>query len=345
MTKVVTFGEIMMRLSTQGHARIAQADSFRVGFGGAEANVAVNLAGLGVEAEFVTKLPDNELGNAALNDIRKFGVGVSHIVRGGDRLGVYYLESGASVRPSKVVYDRAGSSIATAVTSEFDWNTIFQGASWFHFSGITPALSESTLSILEQALIAARTAGMVVSCDLNYRSKLWTKRAACDTMSRLAPYIHVLIANEQDAADVFGISATGSDICGGKLDFAGYCEVANELYERFGFKCVAITQRESISASDNRWSALLYDCAMTKQFYRSKTYDLHIVDRVGGGDSFAAGLIYGLSNFGTNEMQRTLDFAVAASALKHTIEGDYNAVSLQEIEALVGGNASGRVVR
>ena len=340
MKKVITFGELMLRLAPEGYLRFVQSDKYEATFGGAEANVAVSLANYGLHAAFVSKLPTHEIGQAAVNSLRKFGVDTSLVVRGGERVGIYYCEKGASQRPSKVVYDRAYAAIAMAARSDFDWDKIFDGATWFHFTGITPALSDEMAVICEDACRAAKERGITISCDLNYRKKLWSKAKAGEVMGKLCQYIDYCIANEEDAKDVFGIEADNTDIYGGKLDRDGYISVAKKLTDRFGFKGVAITLRESKSANDNDWSAMLYT---NGQAYFSKKYSMHIVDRVGGGDSFGAGLIYSLVN--GFEAQRTIEFAVAASCLKHTIEGDYNMVSVAEVENLAGGDASGRVQR
>ncbi len=340
MSKVVTFGELMLRLAPENYLRFVQSDKYEATFGGAEANVAVSLANYGVDVAFVTKLPSHEIGQAAVNSLRKFGVDTSEIVRGGDRVGIYYCEKGASQRPSKVVYDRAYSAISQAKISDFNWNKIFKGVEWFHFTGITPALSDNVAKICLKACQEAKKRGITVSCDLNFRKKLWSKEKAGEVMGELCNYVDYCIANEEDAKDVFGIEADNTDIYGGKLDREGYISVAKKLTERFNFKGVAITLRESISASDNNWSGMLY----TKgEAYFSKKYSMHIVDRVGGGDSFGGGLIYSLLN--GYDPQRTIEFAVAASCLKHSIEGDYNMVSVKEVETLAGGDASGRVQR
>lgn len=340
MNKIITFGEIMLRLAPAGYYRFTQAAAFQATFGGGEANVAVALANFGMDAAFVTKLPKHELGQAAVNNLRQFGVDTSKIVRGGGRIGVYYLEKGASQRPSKVIYDRAGSAIATATADDFDWNAIFDGASWFHFTGITPALGENVSAICLDALKAAKAKGLTVSCDLNYRKNLWSREKAGEVMGSLLKYADLCIANEEDAADVFGIHAKNSDVSSGKINHDSYKEVATALVERFGFKQVAITLRESISANDNNWAAMLFD---GKDFFFSKKYAVRIVDRVGGGDSFGAGLIYGALN-GLSSAD-TLEFAVAASCLKHSVEGDFNLVSVEEVKKLAGGDASGRVQR
>lgn len=340
MGKFITFGEIMLRLAPLGYERFVQAKEFSAIYGGGEANVAVSLANYGKEAYFVTKLPKHEIGQSAVNELRKFGVNTSYIARGGNRLGIYFCEKGASQRPSKVIYDRANTSISEANSEDFDWKKIFDGAEWFHFTGITPALSDKCTEIAMEAVKAAKEAGVTVSVDLNYRKKLWTTEKAGKVMDELVKYCDVVIANEEDAEKVFGIKADETDIEGGKLSDEGYKKVAQELLDRFKLKCVAITLRESYSASDNGWSAMLYDGT---NFYKSRKYNIHIVDRVGGGDSFGAGLIYGLTS-GLN-MQSSLDFAVAASCLKHTVEGDANMVSVEEVITLMKGDGSGRVQR
>ena len=340
MKKVVTFGELMLRLAPEGYYRFAQAETFGATFGGGEANVAVSLANYGLDAAFVTKLPTHEIGQMAVNSLRRYGVDTSYITRGGDRVGIYYLEKGASQRPSKVIYDRAYSAIALASKEDFDWEKIFDGAEWFHFTGITPALGDNVAEICLEAVKAAKKLGLKVSCDLNYRKKLWTSEKAGKVMAELMPYVDVCIANEEDASDVFGIKAENTDIEGGKIDGEGYKEVAKKLKERFGFSYVAITLRSSISANDNVWAAMLYD---GNDCYFSRKYHMHIVDRVGGGDSFGAGLIYAMLD--GKDAQGIIEFAVAASCLKHSIEGDYNMVSVAEVESLAGGNASGRVQR
>ncbi|MBO7683541.1 MAG: sugar kinase [Kiritimatiellae bacterium] len=340
--KVVTFGEIMMRLNPEGYRRFVQADRFEVSYAGGEANVAVSLANYGVKASFVTKLPDNPLGVAARNEVRRFGVDTSDIAWGGPRLGIYFAEKGASQRASKVVYDRAGSSIALAKRGDFDWARIFRGAKWFHFTGITPALGGECPAICLDALRYCRAHGITVSCDLNYRGKLWTKAEAGRCMARLVRYVDVLIANEADAADVFGIVGKGSDVESGRLDKAGYASVAGQLVKRFGCGKVAITLRTSLSASDNLWAGMIYDAKSGRALF-SREYRLHIVDRVGGGDSFGGGLVYALLS-GRSDAD-AIEFAVAASALKHTVELDFNHVSAAEVEALVAGNGTGRVQR
>ena len=338
--KVITFGELMLRLAPENYLRFVQSNKFQATFGGAEANVAVSLSCYGVDACFVSKFPTHEIGQLAVNSLRQVGVDTSKIVRGGDRLGIYYCEKGASQRPSKVIYDRANSAIATASKEDFDWDSIFEGANWFHFTGITPALSDSVAEITLEACKKAKEKGITISCDLNFRKKLWDRKKAEKVMSELCKYVDYCIANEEDAKDVFGIEADNTDIYSGKLNKEGYISVAKKLTDKFNFKGVAITLRESKSANDNDWSAMLYT---EGQAYFSKKYSIHIVDRVGGGDSFGAGLIYSFIN--GFDYQKTIEFAVAASCLKHSIEGDYNYVSVAEVLNLAGGDASGRVQR
>lgn len=340
MPNVVTFGEIMLRLAPQGYLRFLQEPEFQATFGGGEANVAVSLANYGISTAFVTALPKNDIGEAAIRTLRYHGVDTSYISRSGQRVGIYYLEKGASQRPSKVIYDRAHSSIAEAAREEFDWERIFEGAEWFHFTGITPALGDSAAAICLDAVRAAKEKGVTVSCDLNYRKNLWTTEKASQVMGELMKYVDVCIANEEDAEKVFGIKAGNTSVEAGTLDKAGYVDVAKQLRDRFGLRYVAITLRTSLSASDNRWAAMLYNG--TEDFL-SREYTMHIVDRVGGGDSFAGGLIYGLM---TGKTERdALEFAVAASCLKHSVEGDFNLVNAKEVEALAQGDGSGRVKR
>ena len=340
MKKVVTFGELMLRLAPENYLRFLQSDKYQATFGGAEANVAVSLANYGIPACFVSKLPAHEIGQAAVNSLRKFGVDTSMVVRGGERVGIYYCEKGASQRPSKVIYDRAYSSIAMAKPEDFDWKSILKDVCWFHFTGITPALSDQVAQICLDALKACKEMGITVSCDLNFRKKLWSKEKAGQVMGELCHYIDYCIANEEDAKDVFGIEAENTDIYGGKLNHEGYKSVAKQLADKFGFEKVAITLRSSISASDNDWAGMLYD---GENYCFSKSYHLHIVDRVGGGDSFGGGLIYAILT--GKSTQEAIEFAVAASALKHSVEGDYNRVSVAEVEKLAGGDGSGRVQR
>lgn len=338
--RIVTFGELMLRLAPEGYYRFVQAETFGATYGGGEANVAVSLANYGLDAKFVTKLPAHEIGQAAVNSLRKYGVDTSDIVRGGERVGIYFLEKGASQRPSKVIYDRAGSSIATATREDFNWEKIFDGVDWFHFTGITPALGDETAQICLEACKAAKKAGATISCDLNYRNKLWSKEKAGQVMAGLCEYVDVCIANEEDASDIFGITAKDTDVKSGTVNHEGYKDVARQLAERFHFSKVAITLRESLSANDNNWSAMLYDGS---DYYFSKKYKMHIVDRVGGGDSFGGGLICAeLNGYGPKD---AIEFAVAASCLKHSIEGDYNMVSIDEVLKLAGGDGSGRVQR
>ena len=340
MSRVITFGEIMMRLNPEGYLRFVQADKFEATYAGGEANVAVSLANYGQDAAFVTKVPSHEIGQADVNELRRYGVDTSLIVRGGDRLGIYFAEKGASQRPSKVIYDRAGSAISQASTADFDWEKIFAGADWFHFTGITPALGGELPEICLNACQAAKKLGVKISCDLNYRKKLWTREEAGRVMAGLMPYVNVCIANEEDAKDVFGIAAEDTDLNTGKLSREGYISVARQLTERFGFEKVAITLRGSISASDNNWAGMLYSGG---EAFFSTTYHMHIVDRVGGGDSFGGALIHSLLSGW--DSQKAIDFAVAASCLKHSVEHDFNMVSVSEVLSLAGGNTSGRVQR
>ena len=340
MAKIVCFGEIMGRLNPEGYLRLRQAKTLEISYCGGEANVAVSLANYGMDAKYVTKLPDNALGQCAIDELRRFGVGTDDIVLGGERLGMYYVEKGASQRPSKVIYDRKYSSISQASREDFDWEKILEGAEWFHFTGITPALGENLPDICLDALKVCKAKGISVSCDLNFRKKLWSREKAGEVMATLMPYVDVCIANEEDAYDVFGIKATDTDLTGGKLNKDGYREVAKKLMDRFGFKKVAITLRTSLSATDNLWAGMLYD---GKDYCFSKEYAIHIVDRVGGGDSFGGGLVYALMN--GYSTQEAVEYAVAASCLKHTIELDFNMVSVDEVKALMGGDGSGRVQR
>ena len=340
MGKVITFGEIMLRLAPNGYYRFFQNDQMQATFGGGEANVAVSLANYGEDVSYVTKLPTHAIGEAAVLNLRSFGVDTKYIVRGGDRVGIYFLEKGASQRGSVCIYDRAHSAIQEADKSDFDWDKIFDGAEWFHFTGITPALGKNLVEICLDACAHAKKKGVKISCDLNYRGKLWTREEARDAMTKLCKYVDVCISNEEDAKDVFGIEAENTDITGGKLNKDGYKSVAKQLMDKFGFEKVAITLRTSISASDNDWAGMLYD---GNDYYFSKEYHLRIVDRVGGGDSFGGGLIYAIRH--GYDSQKAINFAVAASALKHSIEGDFNRVTLKEVEKLAGGDASGRVQR
>lgn len=340
MAKVVTMGEIMLRLSTPGQTRFVQSESFDIVYGGGEANVAVSLANYGHDAYFVTKLPKHEIGQSAVNALTRYQVKPDFITRGGERVGIYFLETGASMRPSKVIYDRANSAIALADPKDFDFDLIFKDAKWFHWSGITPAISKKAAELTRLACIAAKKAGATISVDLNYRKKLWTPAEAQRVMKELMQYVDVCIGNEEDAELVLGFKPKHTDISSGKLEIDSYKEIFKEMKDAFGFKMIATTLRESYSASKNGWSALLYD---GKTFYQSKHYTIDpIIDRVGGGDSFSGGLIHGLL---TRKPQEAIEFAVAASALKHTILGDFNQVTEAEVDILSGGDASGRVQR
>ena len=342
MAKIITFGELMLRLQPNNYERFVQASQVEFSFGGGEANVAVSLANYGMDAAFVTKLPAHAIGQAAVNSLRRYGVDTSLIVRGGDRVGIYFNEKGASQRGSVCIYDRANSAIAKANAEDFDWDKIFNGAEWFHFTGITPALGQNVADICLEACKAAKAKGIKISCDLNYRGKLWTRAQARETMTKLCEYVDVCISNEEDAKDVFGIEAEATDIYGGTLNHEGYKSVAKQLADKFGFEMVAITLRESHSASANGWSAMLYN-VVEDAYCFSKKYELTIIDRVGGGDSFGGGLIYAVLN--GKDTQAAVEFAVAASALKHTIGGDYNMVTVAEVEKLAGGDGSGRIQR
>ncbi len=340
MAKVVTFGELMIRLQPYNYERFVQADHLEFTFGGGEANVAVSLANYGLDASFVTKLPAHAIGQCAVNSLRRYGVDTSKIVRGGDRVGIYFNEKGASQRPSVCIYDRAHSAIQEAQSADFDWEKIFDGVDWFHFTGITPALGPNVVEICREACKAAKARNIKISCDLNYRGKLWTRDQARAAMTDLCQYVDVCISNEEDAKDVFGIEAEATDITAGELNKEGYKSVTKQLADKFGFEKVAITLRESKSAFDNDWSAMLYDGT---DYCFSKLYHLHIIDRIGGGDSFGGGLIYALLS--GKDTQAAVEFAVAASALKHSIEGDYNFATIAEVEKLAGGDGSGRVQR
>ncbi len=333
----------MLRLSTPGFSRFVQTNHLDVVYGGGEANVAVALSNFGLKSAFITKIPTHEIGQAAVNQLRRFGVDTSFIVRGGDRLGIYFLETGASQRPSKVIYDRANSAVTQMESDEVDWNAAFDGANWFHWTGITPALGETAQKALKDACIAAKAAGIVISCDLNFRSKLWTTEEAQVVMNPLMEYVDVCIANEEDADKSLGFKAGTTDVESAHLDEEGYYQLARELKKHYGFKTVAITLRESFSASRNGWSALLHDDKDCITPTRSTQYDVQLVDRVGGGDSFASGLIFGLLT--KENTQDALEFAVAASCLKQTIPGDLNLVSKEEVEKLISSGGSGRVER
>lgn len=340
MSKIVTLGEIMLRLSPKGNYRFVQSDSFQVIPGGGEANVAVSLANYGHASYFVSKLPAHEIGQIAVNGLRRYGVNTDYIVRGGDRVGLYYAETGASMRPSKVIYDRANSAIAEADPSDFNFDEIMEGADWFHWSGITPAISDKAAELTRLACEAAKRHHVTVSVDLNFRKKLWTSEKAIAVMRPLMKYVDVCIGNEEDAQLCLGFKPD-ADVEGGKTDAEGYYGIFKGMMKEFGFKYVVSTLRESFSATHNGWKALIYD---GKEFYQSKHYDINpIIDRVGGGDSFSGGLIHGMLTY--KDQTKALEFAVAASALKHTIPGDFNVVSTSEVESLAGGNANGRVQR
>ena len=340
MAKVVTMGEIMLRLSTPGQTRFVQSDNFDVVYGGGEANVAVSLANYGHEAYFVTKLPTHEIGQSAVNALRQYGVHTEHIARGGDRVGIYFLETGASMRPSKVIYDRANSAIAEADPEDFDFDAIMEGADWFHWSGITPAISDKAAELTKLACEAAKRHGVKVSVDLNFRKKLWTKEKAQSIMRPLMEYVDVCIGNEEDAELCLGFKPD-ADVEKGETGAEGYKAIFKQMAEEFKFEYVISTLRESFSATHNGWKALIYN---GEEFYESKRYDINpIIDRVGGGDSFSGGIIHGLLT--KPNQGEALEYAVAASALKHTIPGDFNLVSVAEVEALAGGDASGRVQR
>lgn len=330
----------MLRLAPHGYYHFNQAQDFEATFGGGEANVAVSLANYGMDCAFVSKIHAHAIGQCAINDLRKYGVDTSFITRGGERLGIYYLEKGASQRASQVIYDRAYSAISQAQEKDFDWDAIFKDATWFHFTGITPALSDEMAQITLFACQQAKAKNITISCDLNFRKKLWSSEKANAVMSKIMPYVDVCIANEEDCEKVFAIQASNTNIAAGALNHEGYIDVAKQVQARFGCRYVAITLRESISANDNIWSAMLWNGT---QAHFSKKYNLHIVDRVGGGDSFGAGLIYALAH--SYDAQKSIEFAVGASALKHAIEGDYNRVSLEEITTLIQGDGSGRVQR
>ena len=341
--KVVTMGEIMLRLSTPGNERFIQADEFDVCYGGGEANVAVSLANYGYDTQFVTAVPDNPIGACAVAALRKHNVGTDFIAKSGERLGIYFLETGSAMRASNVVYDRAHSSISTASVDEFDFDAIFKDADWFHFTGITPAVSDAAIELTEAALKAAKKAGVTVSVDLKFRKKLWSSEKAQKVMTNLMQYVDVCIGNEEDAEKVLGFKAKETDVTKGELNLAGYEDVFNQMADKFGFKYIISSLRQSYSASNNGWSACIMD-GKTREFYHSRTYSVTpIVDRVGGGDSFAAGVICGLLD--GKDMKQALEFGVAASALKHTIPGDFNLVTRAEVDNLAGGDGSGRVQR
>lgn len=340
--KVITFGEILLRLAAPGYTKLFQKDSLDSTFCGGEANVAVSLSIFGLDSVFVTKLPDNDVGRAAVNSMRYFGVDTRNVVYGDGRMGLYYLERGASQRPSKIIYDRESSAIALAKRTDFDWNKVFDGAGWFHWTGINPALSDELANICEDACKVAKAKGLTISCDLNYRAKLWSPEKAQSIMKPLLKYVDVCICNEEDAEKVLGIKAPNTDVESGELSKAGYVHTAEMIYSNYGCKYIATTLRKSYSASRNGWSAMLYDADALESYF-STEYDIQIVDRVGGGDSFAAGLIYAM----TQKMgcQNSINFATAASCLKHTIEGDYNRTTVADVQNLLNSGGNGRVQR
>ena len=341
MCKIICLGEIMLRLNPADYLRFLQAESFEASYAGSEASVAVSLSNFGMNAKYVTKLPNNELGQAALNSLRKFGVDTTCIQRDDHRLGIYFVEKGSSQRPSKVIYDRKYSSISLAIPEDFDWDTIFQSGEWFHFSGITPALGDQVAEVCLRACKEAKSRGLRVSCDLNYRNKLWSTEQASEVMTKLMKYVDVLIGNEEDAEKVFGITAGDfSKEHFQNIDIAPYISITKQLADKFNLEYVGLTLRESLSADRNIWSGILYD---GKKHYVSNKYDINIVDRLGGGDSFAAGLIFGiLSNY---ESRETIDFAVGASCLKHTMHYDFNLATVDEVKSLISGDVSGRIQR
>jgi 2-dehydro-3-deoxygluconokinase len=347
MTKIVTdkkavfFGELMMRLSTKRHERIIQAREFEVSYSGAEANLAVSLANYGIESFIVSSVPDNAVGEACLAFMRQFKINLDYVKKNGFRLGIYFVETGASQRPSTFLYNRKGSSITELNEGDFDWDAIFEGKHWFHFTGITPALGDNIAAIIKEACIAAKKHDLTVSADLNFRKNLWPAEKASRVMTDLMQYADILFTNEEEVGILFGIKAGDTAINAGKLSEEGYCDVARQLVDRFGFKYVSITLRESLSASINNWSGLLYD---GQKIYTSRKYHIdNIVDRVGGGDAYSSGIIYGLLT--GQDLQETVDFAAAASCLKHTIHGDFNLASFDEVRALMNGDGSGRIQR
>jgi 2-dehydro-3-deoxygluconokinase len=339
--KIVLFGELMMRLSTKRHERIVQAREFDVIYSGAEANLGVALQAMGVDSYLVSSVPDNAVGEACLYYVRQFAMNLDNVKKSGHRLGIYYVETGASQRPSTFLYNRKGSSITELRVGDYDWDKIFEDKHWFHFTGITPALADSVAEIVKEACIAAKKRGVTISCDLNFRRKLWSQEKAREVMTGLMEYVDVLFTNEEEAETVFGIAARETNIKAGQISAHGYEDVAAQLYEKFNLKYVSISLRGSISATSNDWSGMLYD---GKMYYTSRKYHIdYIVDRVGGGDAYSSGIIYGLLT--GQDLQESVDFAAAASCLKHSIHGDFNLVSFDEILALMGGDGSGRVQR
>lgn len=342
--KVVTFGEIMLRLATPDHQRFSQANAYRASFGGGEANVAVSLANFGLQAEFVTRLPENDIAHSVIMELKKHSVGTENIIFGGDRLGIYFLETGSVSRPSKVIYDRSHSSVAEIKTGMIDWEKVFSGASWFHWTGITPAISKGAAEACLEAIKAAKKSKLTVSCDLNFRKNLWKwGTTAKEVMPEMVNYCDVILGNEEDAEKVFDIKPDKNDVSAGKIESSEFESVCLKLKEKFpGANKIIITLRGSISADHNTWSGILFN---GERFFKAPVYQItHIVDRVGGGDSFMGGLIFGLLNY-TGDDQKALNFAVAASCLKHTIHGDFNLVSVAEVEQLMKGDSSGRVIR
>lgn len=340
MSKIVCFGELMLRLAPEGYERFVQAKKLNVEFGGAEANVAVSLANYGANCAFVTKLPQNQLGQAALNSLRRYGVDVSHVARGGERLGIYFLEKGAAQRSSLCIYDRAHSSFAESSPNDYDWGKIFAGAKWFHITGVTPALSKNCESLALESCKEAKRLGLKISCDLNYRSKLWSMQKAKKVMTEISKYVDLCITNEDDLKNVFGITTNHTDTDSGIIDVEAYKKTILLAAKKYGFSQIALTLRKSISASKNNWSAIFFD---GEKIFQSRAYDIDIVERVGSGDAFAAGLIFALNeNFSAHD---ALEFATAAGCLKHSVEGDFNMVSAEEVERLVHSSGSGRVIR
>lgn len=343
MKKTVTFGEIMLRLAAPGYSRFLQTDRFNVTYGGGEANVAVALARFGLNSHFLTRLPEHEIGQGAINSLRRYGVNTEFVIRGGDRIGIYFLETGASQRASKVLYDRADSAVTQMRPDMVDWERVFEGTDWFHWTGITPALGKNAQDCLREANEAAKKAGATVSCDLNFRKKLWTEQEAQAVMNPLMEYVDVCVANEEDIQKSLGYEAGASNVEAGELDEKGYADLARSIRKEYNFDTVAITLRESFSASRNGWSAMMYDSQDCAEPVRSTRYDIQIVDRVGGGDAFASGLIYGLLTL--DNTRDALEFGVAASCLKQTLPGDFNLVSHDEVLKLMGNGGSGRVER
>ncbi len=344
MKKVVTFGEIMLRLATPDYLRFSQANRFNASFGGGEANVAVSLANYGIPVDFVTRIPQNDIGRACKMDLQKYGVGVNNIIYGGERLGIYFLETGAVSRGSKVVYDRANSAISEIQPGMINWDKVFENAGWFHWTGITPAISQSAADVCLEGIKKANELGITVSCDLNFRKNLWNYgKSAGEIMPQLVAKTDIILGNEEDAEKVLGIKPEGVDFTGGRIEGAAYESVSKQIMEKFPrCKKVITTLRGSVNANHNSWSGVLWN---GKELFEAPTYQItHIVDRVGGGDSFMGGLIYGLLTYKNNDL-KALNFAVAASCLKHTVYGDYNQVAVEEVEKLMSGDASGRVAR